>query len=142
MSRASNKFRTSIPLKVRQKIAARRSRNHKQGDQSQPNGISCTQRMRRNAEKRIQIRSSALLSDLRAKNPRGIVRRLMSAVQRSRRRNFTDRKAPPFNPLDSKRGFWIFASSVFLHVLSAKPRESLDGFQNAGQTLCTGEQFS
>ena len=39
--------------KVEQKVAkdtARQSRNHKQEDQSQPHGISCTQRTLRNAE--------------------------------------------------------------------------------------------
>src|SRR5215831_13623681 len=48
---------------VKQKAAARRSRNHKQEDQSQPNGISCAQRSLSNAGSRISIllpqRSSA-----------------------------------------------------------------------------------
>jgi hypothetical protein len=41
---------TGLNKETKQKDTARQSRNHKQEDQSQPNGISCTQRTLRNAE--------------------------------------------------------------------------------------------
>src|SRR5262249_641624 len=37
-------------IQIKQKVSARQSRNHKQEVQSEPNGVSCTQRTLRNAE--------------------------------------------------------------------------------------------